>query len=575
MLRTPVHVGMLLAVLVGFANAESQIGKLVADFTLDNCYGKPVTLSDVAQGKPTAIVFLGTECPLAKLYGPRLAEMQRRFDDKAVVIGVCSNKQDSITELVAYANRYDIHFPLLKDVGNRVADAMGAKRTPEVFLLDRDRKIRYHGRVDNQYGVGYSRKKADQHELARAIEELVSGNAVSAPETEVVGCHIGRVKQAEPTGQITYTKHIAPIFNERCVNCHREQEIAPFTLTSYEDIQGWEDTILEVIDEGRMPPWFADPKHGKFTNDARLNDEQKQLIATWIENGMPKGDPADLPEPPQFTVGWQIPEPDQVFKMSSKPFQVPAEGVVDYQHFVVDPGWTEDKYITAAEARPQNRGVVHHILVFVLPPGNPRIVDRLNSVLAGYAPGATPMLLEAGTAMKAKAGSKLLFQMHYTPNGYKQTDLSYVGVCFTTKDQVKTIQEGAIAINPLFTIPPHEANHEVIGFYYAYKDQWLTTMTPHMHLRGKAFKYEAVYPDGKTEILLNVPHYDFNWQLEYILEEPKLLPRGTMVKCTAVYDNSESNLANPNPDRAVGWGDQSWDEMMIGFMDTVPAEKGL
>ena len=575
MLRTPIHVGLLLIALVGFANAQSQIGKQIADFTLDNCYGKPVTLSDAAQGNPAVIAFLGTECPLAKLYGPRLAELQRQFDGKAVVIGVCSNKQDSITELVAYANRYEIDFPLLKDVGNRVADAFGAIRTPEVFLLDRDRTIRYHGRVDDQYGVGYARKKADQPELAKAIKELVGGDPISVPETDVVGCQIGRIKQIEPTGPITYTKHIAPIFNQRCVNCHREQEIAPFTLTSYDDIQGWEDMILEVIDQGRMPPWFADPNHGKFANDARLSDQEKQLIATWIENGMPEGDPADLPEPPKFTVGWQIPEPDQVFQMRSKPFQVPAEGVVDYQHFVVDPGWTEDKYITAAEARPQNRSVVHHILVFVLPPGKQNILNQLNNVLAGYAPGARPMLLEAGTAMKVAAGSKLLFQMHYTPNGYEQTDLSYIGVCFTTQDKVQTLREGALAANPLFTIPPHEANHEVIGFYYAYKDQLLTTMTPHMHLRGKAFKYEAIYPDGETEILLNVPQYDFNWQLEYVLEEPKLLPRGTMVKCTAVYDNSESNLANPNPDRAVGWGDQSWDEMMIGFMDTVPAQKGL
>ncbi len=542
----------------------------VADFTLDNCYGKSVSLSDYSDTQLVVIAFLGTECPLAKLYGPRLNQIQSRFaSDKVIVLGINSNTQDSLTELAAYAHRHDIGFPLLKDVGNRVADAMDAKRTPEVFVLDEKRVVRYHGRIDDQYGVGYSRDEPLHHDLAVAIDQLLAGKPVAAAETEVVGCHIGRVKRTAPEGDVTFARHIAPIFNSRCVSCHREHEIAPFTLTSYDDVLGWEDTILEVIEDNRMPPWFADPSHGKFSNDARLTEDEKDLIATWIENGMPEGDPADLPDPPQFTTGWRIPEPDQVIEMRDAPFTVPAEGVVSYKRFVVDPLWDEDKYIYAAEARPQQRSVVHHILVYVIPPGDRR--PDLRQVLVGYAPGSLPVLLKDGVALHVRAGSKLLFEMHYTPNGTEQTDLSYAGVCFMDKSDVKKLVRGQIAINPRFEIPPREADHEVFAHLVIRRDELLLSMTPHMHLRGKSFQYEARYPDGTTEVLLNVPKYDFNWQLKYILEEPKLLPRGTMIECKAVFDNSQHNPVNPDPNQTVRWGDQSWEEMMIGFLDTLPA----
>jgi peroxiredoxin len=565
---------LLLGSLCVANEARSPIGNKVADFTLDNCYGKPVSLADFDDRKAIAIVFLGTECPLAKLYGRRLAELQTKYEAQGVVVlGINSNTQDSLTELVAYGHRYGVNFPLLKDVGNRVADAIGAERTPEVFLLDADRIVRYHGRIDDQYGVGYSRERTVHPDLAVAIDQLLAGESISVPQTEVVGCHIGRVQASNPTGEITYSEHIAAIFNARCVRCHREQEIAPFALQRYEDILGWEDTILEVIDDGRMPPWFADPSHGKFANDARLTDREKQLIATWVENGMPQGDPELLPEPPQFTTGWQIPEPDQVIKMREKPFRVPSEGVVDYQRFVVDPGWKEDKYIYAAEARPDNRSVVHHILVYVIPPGE-RGVD-LRKVLVGYAPGGVPISLDDGVALHVEANSKLLFEMHYTPNGYATDDLSYAGVCFVDKSKVKKLLRGRIAINHEFEIPPNASNHEVLAQYFVKRDEMLVSMTPHMHLRGKAYRYEARYPDGTRETLLDIPHYDFNWQLKYVLDQPKRLPRGTVIECTAVYDNSERNLANPDPTRTVRWGDQSWNEMMIGFMDTLPIENDL
>ncbi|MEL6109585.1 MAG: thiol-disulfide isomerase, partial [Planctomycetota bacterium] len=452
-------------------------------------------------------------------------------------------------------------------VSDSVADQLSAERTPEVFVLGKDRTVLYHGRIDDQYGVGYSREKTVKRELVQAIDELLDGKPVSVASTEPAGCHIGRVKKVEPTGQITFTKHIAPILNARCVSCHREGELAPFTLTSFEDVQGWEDTILEVIEENRMPPWSADPAHGKFANDARLSEEEKETLFAWVENGMPEGDPADLPKAPEFTVGWKIPKPDQIISMRDTPFEVPAEGVVDYKRFLVDPGWDEDKYISAAEARPQNSAVVHHILVYIIPPGSRRM--GLGSTLAGYAPGALPMNFGDGIAIRVPANSKLLFEMHYTPNGTKQTDLSYAGVCFVEKEDVDHVLNGRLALRHDFQIPPHAPSHVVKAKYRARKDELLLSMTPHMHLRGKSFRYDAVYPDGTKETLLSVPKYDFNWQLEYILAEPKRLPRGTEILCTATFDNSEANLSNPDADKTVYWGDQSFEEMMIGFMSTI------
>lgn len=548
-----------------------MIGKHIDGFRLENCYGKSVSLADFDDCKAIAIVFLGTECPLAKLYGPRLTDIQKRYQDQGVqIIGVNSNTQDSLTEMAAYVHRHKIGFPMLKDLGNRVADAMGAKRTPEVFLIDADRTVRYHGRIDDQYGVGYSRERQAKPELTLAIDQLLAGSEITHPVTKAVGCHIGRIKKVEPTGEVTYTKHIAPILNTHCVSCHRDGEIAPFTLGSYDDVMGWEDTILEVIDDNRMPPWSADPGHGSFANDPRLSGRERELIGLWVDSGMPEGDASDLPPAPEFTEGWQMDPPDQVIKMNDQSFRVPAEGIVDYQRFVVDPGWEEDKYIVSAEARPDCRSVVHHIVVYVIPQGENR--RDIRQIVAGYAPGAPPLRLEDGVAIRVGAGSKLLFEMHYTPNGSEQDDLSYVGLRFTDKKNVRKLLRGAVAIDRNFEIPPGKANHVVSASYTTRSDQYLLSMTPHMHLRGKAFKYVAYFPDGRSDVLLKIPKYDFNWQLKYVLNEPRHIPPQTRIECTAVYDNSKYNATNPDPSVSVFWGDQSFDEMMIGFMETVPVK---
>ncbi|MBD54125.1 MAG: thiol-disulfide isomerase [Rhodopirellula sp.] len=558
--------------------SESHIGKKISPFTLDNCYGRAVSLDTFTNKKAIVVAFLGTECPLAKLYGPRLEKLQQTFGtDDVAIIGINSNKQDSLSEVLAYSHRHKISFQMLKDLRNKVADAFAAERTPEVFLLDSTFTVRYHGRIDDQYYVGGSRARPESSELSDAIKQLLAGEEITVTETPVEGCHIGRIKSVQPSGSITFTKHIAPIFNNHCMRCHREGEIAPFNLTHYEDVVGWEDTIMEVIEEDRMPPWFANPKHGEFANDPRLSAEQKDLIFTWIENGMPQGNSADLPTPPVFIEGWQIAEPDQIITMPEA-FPVPAEGTVDYRHFVIDPEWKEDKYIIATEARPQNRSVVHHILLHVIPPETPRrnYLKTRGPILAGYAPGAIPLTTPEGVAIKVKAGSKLLIEMHYTPNGHAQEDQSSVGICYA-KDpsKIKREMKGDAASFPrreLF-IEPNDPDKQVVqDSKMTKRNVALVSMTPHMHLRGKSFRYDLI--DSKTghviETLLDVPAYDFNWQLKYILKKPKVIRPGQFIRCTAVFDNSANNLANPDPSQRVTWGPQSEDEMMIGFMDYIP-----
>ncbi len=547
--------------------ADSLVGNKAPEFRLADSAGNQISLADLKDKRLVVVLFLGTECPLARLYAPRLSELADKYGEKHVaLIGIDSNLQDTPEEIADYVSEHSITFPVLQDPKNIVADAFGAVRTPEVFVLDETRTVRYHGRIDGQYVPGLQKSTNPRRDLALALDELLAGNDVSVPETEAVGCFIGRMPKSTG-GEVTYSREIARIFQNRCVECHREGEIGPFALTSYDEAIGWAETVREVVDQGRMPPWFADPKIGHFVNDARLSDEEKRQIGAWVDAGCPQGDPQDLPEPRQFVDGWNIPEPDLVLPMAKQPFQVPAEGVVDYQHLVVDPGFTEDKWMVACEARPGNRQVVHHILVFLQSPGG--AVDLLRgSLLAAYAPGSPPRQTEPGMAKHIPAGSKIIFQMHYTPNGKPQEDMSTLGLKFCDASEVKQTVESSWAINFAFAIPPGAKDYKVTSKHFFKEDKLLLSMTPHMHMRGKSFRYEVIYPDGRREVLLDVPRWDFNWQIDYILAKPKLIPKGAQLYCEAHYDNSADNPTNPDPTKTIRFGEQTWDEMMIGWFTT-------
>lgn len=555
------------------AEVESlKPGELVTDFELSDARGKGWRLSEVGKDKAVVLAFLGVECPLANLYLPRLESLAAAWRDKGVVfLAVNSNTQDSLAEISAHAQRHGLSFPVLKDPGSSIATRLGAERTPEVVVIDNQSRLRYRGRIDDQFGIGYQKPKPTREDLGLALEAVLAGRAVEEPLTPVQGCLIGRAQRVAPTGDITFSKQVARIFHDRCVQCHHEGHVAPFSLTSYSEAVGWADMIREVVDQRRMPPWLANPAHGEFENNPTLTDEERSTLFAWLDNGCPEGDPADLPPPPAFGKGWGISEPDEVFYMRDDPYTVPAEGVVKYQHYLVDPGFTEDRFIKEAEVRAGNAAVVHHVIVFMGEPGR----ERFGNPQLAYAPGMPPRRFAKGHAIRLRAGSKLFFQVHYTPNGVQQDDRSYVGFKYADPSEVTHEVHGGAAGVMLFRIPPGDPNYRMVAVEEIKRDTVMIGMNPHMHVRGKAFTYVLRHPDGREEILLDVPKYDFNWQLWYNLKKPKLLPAGSQIVCTAYFDNSPANLSNPDPTRSVTWGEQTWDEMMFGFYSVIRPRRDL
>jgi len=564
-------VGLALAIfctpLAGMAAESSPVGTTVQNFTLKDYRGKSVSLADYSESKAVVLVFLGTECPLAKLYGPRLAELAATYEPQGVAfLGVNANVQDSITEIAAHARLHQIEFPVVKDLGNEVADAIGAVRTPEVFVLDEKRVVRYWGRIDDQYGVGFIREKPTRQDLQIALDELLAGKDISMPVATAVGCHIGRIQKPDPQATVTYSNQISRLLQKRCVECHREGEIAPFALTDYEEVVGWAETIAETVQQNRMPPWHASAEHGRFLNDRHLSKDEKQLIYDWVDAGAPEGDPKELPPSLEYQTGWQLPQkPDLVVNMRKAPFKVQAEGTVRYQYFVADADFKEDRWMKAAEVMPGNRAVVHHVLVFAKSPG-----QRLNErgFLAGYVPGLRARPLPDGMAKRIPAGSQLVFQVHYTPIGSEQLDMSKIGFLFVDREDVEYEVRTDSADTKNIRIAPHEENYQAEATSGSVDvEVKLLSLMPHMHLRGKSFRYELIGTDGKRETLLDVPNYDFNWQTSYRLEEPLVIPPGAKLHCEATYDNSENNVWNPDPNQEVRWGPQTWDEMLFGYFD--------
>jgi len=371
---------------------------------------------------------------------------------------------------------------------------------------------------------------------------------------------------------VTFTKDVAPILYNRCVDCHRPGEIAPMSLLTYNEARPWAKAIKEKVLDRSMPPWLASAENHQFKNDRRLSQKEIDTIAAWVDAGAPKGDDHDLPAQPKFEQGWSIGKPDAVISLDQA-VSVPAEGVIPYKYLTVQTNFNEDKWVQAAEIRPGNRKVVHHVIIFVQEPGNRTELTGearggIGYKLCGFAPGEQPKVFPPGTARLIRKGSKLTFQMHYTPNGEATTDRSYVGLIFSKTPVQRTALTGT-AINARFVIPAGDANFEVRSSWTATDDVRIIDLMPHMHVRGKDFTYTAVYPDGHSEVVLQVSKYDFNWQLLYQFREPLFLPKGARLDCVAHFDNSARNKYNPDPAKEVRWGDQTWEEMMIGWFDYV------
>ena len=396
------------------------------------------------------------------------------------------------------------------------------------------------------------------------------------------------------TSVVTFSKDVAPILYDKCASCHRPGEMAPMALINYKDVRPWAKSIREKVTNREMPPWYADPNHGQFANDPRLTEKQIAAIQAWVEGGAKEGDPKDLPPAPKFVdTGWKFGQPDVVLSMTEE-YSVPADGTVPYKYYAVPTNFTEDKYVQYAEIKRGERSVVHHVIVSVrepdqgppLPAGeiknnvqraNPEDQQRQQTarrgnnpdrMLVGWAPGMSPLTLQPGNAKLVKKGSTLVFQMHYTTNGVAAKDRTGVGLWFSKTPVEKRVITRGVGTDPYkLVIPAGDPNFETRSSYIFTEDAHIHSFMPHMHVRGKDFEYKLVYPDGTSKILLRVPKYDFNWQLNYFVKEPIAVPKGSRIECVAHHDNSAGNKFNPDPTITVYWGDQTWEEMMIGWMD--------
>jgi len=416
---------------------------------------------------------------------------------------------------------------------------------------------------------------------------------------------------AATTSTPSFNKDVLPILQRNCQGCHRPGQIGPMAFLTYQEARPWAKAIKEAVLTKKMPPWFADPRYGHFSNERKLSQTEIDTLARWAEAGAPEGDAKDRPAPPAFPAdGWNI-HPDKVFAMS-QPYHVPANGVIEYTYFVIPTGFTKDTWVAAAEVLPGNRKVVHHVIAFVRPPGSPWMKEAKpgegfvpvvhkrdangagisretrspnaerqpnpepqrqgglgNEFLVAYVPGIQPQTFVLGDSAKLiPAGSDLVLQMHYTPNGKADADVTRVGLVVakeTPKHRYLTIGASSMQLR----IPANDPNYEAHSQLTFETDAQLVWMQPHMHMRGKDFEYRLIYPTGESETALKVPNFSFNWQLGYDTAQPVLLPKGTRMECTAHFDNSRNNPLNPNPNVEVRWGDQSWEEMMIGWFGVI------
>ena len=399
---------------------------------------------------------------------------------------------------------------------------------------------------------------------------------------------------------VTFYRDVLPILQNRCQSCHRAGEIGPMPLGSYEEARPYARAIKQATATRKMPPWNADAPPGRFHNDPSLSPRELETLAAWADGGAPAGEAKDAPPPRSFAQGWTIGVPDVVFE--AKPYDVPASGTIEYTYLIAPTGFTTDRWMSAAEVRPGNRAVMHHANVYVRERDSAWLRDypagewfvpgergqrfglggassagasAREQMIAGYIPGRPAKQVPAGYGMLVPAGADLIFQMHYTTNGSPAKDQTKIGFVFA-KDRPGKRVIRIQASNADFVIPPGASSHPVSATALLGVECELIDAYPHMHFRGRSMSLAARFPGGREEGLVNVPRYDFNWQLVYEFNDRMTLPKGTLLTARATFDNSPSNKLNPDPNASVRWGDQSWEEMMVGFFDVaVPPDTDL
>lgn len=559
---------------------DHGVGRRIGDASFTDLSGRKHQLSSLCRDGVVVVAATGTSCPLSKKYLPSLVDLAKDFAGKNVRwLLVNATKTDDVAAMQADFARFadsakDDRVIYVHDASGSLAQAVGLRTTTDVALLDGARTVLYRGAVDDQYGFGYAKDAPTQRYLAAALTGVLAGGRPAIAATDAPGCVLAPAAVAanSEVAKVTYHNRISRIIQNNCLECHRAGGSAPFSLATYEEVDDHAPMIRQVVAGGVMPPWFATKssamKHGGWSNDRSLSAADKADLLAWIEAKRPRGDEADAPRPIAFSDAWSIGKPDAVFGFA-KPEKIKATGTMPYQIVGVDTDLPEDKWVQAVEVRPGNRAVVHHVLVFVLGPGETLVGGERQEGREGYwaiyVPGNSAVVYPEGFAKRLPKGARLRFQMHYTPMGTETEDRTEIGFVYAKQPPKHEVRVAGI-VNARINIPPHAADHREEARLRLPYDAVVMAFLPHMHLRGKACRYEATTSTGE-QLLLDIPRYDFNWQLSYRLAEPLALRRGDTLSFTAWYDNSAGNPANPDPTKTVRWGPQTYDEMHLGYVE--------
>jgi peroxiredoxin len=564
---------------------EAVIGRKVSPFRLPANTGQNRSLADYRDHKAVVLVFLGTQCPIANSYAEPLSQLAAKYDAKGVrFLGVNANPEEDLAAVRQHAQEYRLSFPVLKDEKQALAGQLAASVTPEAFVLDGERVVRYRGRIDDQY-ASRTRKnsRVKSRDLEAAIEAVLAGRPVPKAVTHALGCAIPRPEKSARTARVTYHKDVAPILQAACQGCHRPGQVAPFSLLTFADAKNWAQEIKVFAETRQMPPWKAEPGHGDFLDVRRLSDEQIATLSAWVEAGAPEGDRKDAPPAKEWTAEWMLGKPDLVLSMPEE-FSVEATGDDVFRCFVLPTGLTEERDVVAVEIRPGNPRVVHHVLNFIDTSGRGRELDEKDpgagydsgpggigffpaGGVGGWAPGNFPRYLPKGTGRRLPKGSDIVMQVHYHKTGKPEKDRTTVGLYFAKEPVEKQLRVWPLT-NLFIDIPPGAARHEVKATMRVPQDVHAFAITPHMHLLGKEMKVWATLPDGTRKELVWIKDWDYRWQDSYRYREPVALPEGTRLDMVAYFDNSEGNPLNPSsPPKRVRFGEQTTDEMCFAFIE--------
>ncbi|HTI51249.1 MAG TPA: redoxin family protein [Planctomycetaceae bacterium] len=555
---------------------DRNISRLVPNVEFQDVAGKRHQLGELAKSKGLLVAVTSTSCPLSRKYFPTLVQLAKQYsaDGFAVVLvnPIATDKPEAIREAASELGAQGIY---VHDAKGELCRALQLTSTTDAVLVDPARTVRYHGAVDDQYGFGYSMAAPRKTYLATALAEYRKGLPIAIAATEAPGCVLDEHKApARPAAAVTYHNRISRIVQAHCGECHRDGGVGPFSLETREDLASHAAMIATVVKRGTMPPWFASAgpqgAPSPWVDDCSLNAADKDDLLAWLDGDRAEGDPRDAPLPVQYASGWTIGKPDLVARFPA-PIPIQATGVMRYQDVAVDLDLNEDKWVERIEIRPGAPQVVHHILVFVRPPrggapaGRGANEDGI-SYWGIYVPGNSKQVYPKGFARKLPKGSRLHFQIHYTPNGTATEDLTQIGFVFAEREPENEVKTASL-VNTWFEIPPGADNYTDSAKVKLPADVTVLGFLPHMHLRGKSCSYEALTADGKRETVLDIPRYDFNWQLLYRYAEPRTFKKGTVLKFNATFDNSAANPANPDPKLTVRWGEQTYDEMIVGYVE--------